>query len=71
MPNLDPRLPLEIERAIAAAHRATWRAALGAESWQDQGLADDLHAIAEELRRVQEAMLKRASGQFSRARRRA
>lgn len=52
---------LRLEQAIARAHRAAWGAANLAESRTDQGVADDLYAICDELRRVQESLLKQSS----------
>lgn len=49
---------LQIEAAIAAAHRRTLQAAHMAETRSDQGLADDLHQISVELQRIQEDLLK-------------
>lgn len=54
---------LRLEQAIARAHRATWGAANLAESRTDQGVADDLYGICQELRRVQESLLKQSSQQ--------
>jgi len=47
-----------LESKLAAAHRCVWSAANQAEALADQGLADDLHAIAMEIRRCTEALLK-------------
>jgi hypothetical protein len=62
--SLDPKIPLELERKVANAHRYIWQAALLAESWQHQELADDLHQIGTELRRINESLVKRSTGAF-------
>jgi hypothetical protein len=51
---------LRLEQQIARAHRAAWAAATVAELLPDQGYADDLHQICDELRRIQESLLKSA-----------
>lgn len=40
------------ESALATAHRSIWRCATYAESQRDQGLADDLYALAGEIGRI-------------------
>ena len=49
---------LWIEQHLATAHKAIWKAANLAEELPDQGLADDLHDLNEEVRRILEDMLK-------------
>jgi len=61
---LDPKIPLDLEKRVAEAHRKVWQAALLAESWQHQELADDLHQLAQELRRINESLVKRNTGLF-------
>jgi len=58
MDKVRPISILAIEGKLASAHRALWSAANQAEARADQGLADDLHAIAEEVRRCIESLLK-------------
>jgi hypothetical protein len=53
---------LQVEKHISYAHRALLRAAYLAESFSVQSTADDLHQLAEETRRVQEALLKGSRG---------
>jgi hypothetical protein len=47
-----------LEATIANAHRVVWAAAAQAERRAEQGCADDLHQIADELRRVGESLLR-------------
>lgn len=49
---------LAVERALARAHLALWQAASEAETWRDQGYADDLYQLAEEVGRVNVSLLK-------------
>jgi hypothetical protein len=57
MPNHDA---IQIERSLATAHRALWRAHFHAEviGSAGEGLLLDLEQILEAVRRVNEAMLK-------------
>lgn len=47
-----------VEAAIAAAHKATWRAADLSENWVDDGFSDDLRSIVVELQRIQTDLLR-------------
>jgi hypothetical protein len=51
-------LHLQIEKRLAVVHRNLWAAALAAESMRDQGLADDLHLLAESVRNLSEDLLR-------------
>lgn len=46
-----------VEAAVAAAHKATWRAADLSENWADDGFSDDLRSIVVELQRIQSDLL--------------
>lgn len=62
------RTILKLEGLLAQAHRATYQAALLAESRSDQGLADDLHQLSGELVRITVDLLSgRASSAKTRA----
>lgn len=49
---------LIIERNLAVCHRSLWIAASHAETLKDQGLADDLYALAAEVGRVNISLLE-------------
>lgn len=49
---MPDRRVLDIERKLAAAHRALWTAAQLAETMVDQGLTDDLYQIFTEIGRI-------------------
>lgn len=49
---------LTIEALIARAHRSILTAAMRAEPFSDQGLAEDLHQVGDEIRRLQESLLR-------------
>lgn len=49
----------QAENAIGSAHRALWRAAQACEGDRAlEGVAQDLFGILDELRRIQESLLK-------------
>jgi hypothetical protein len=48
-----------LEASIANAHRVVWAAAAQAERRHEQGAAEDLHQIADELRRVGTSLMRR------------
>lgn len=50
-----------VEAAVAAAHRATYRAADLSENWRDDGFSEDLRAVCVELQRIQEDLLRGSS----------
>jgi hypothetical protein len=64
-------LNLRVEKLLAIAQRAVWTAANLAESARDQSTADDLHQIADEIRRIQESLLRRPTGHWAAQRHRA
>ena len=49
---------LRIEKLLAAAHMALWRAAAESEHMRDQGLTDDLYQLAAEVGRVNVSLLE-------------
>lgn len=48
---------LVIENLLGVAHRRIWSAAMEAENLADQGLADDLHELHQEIRRIHDASI--------------
>ena len=58
-------LVLQLEKELAHAHQYLWRAALLSETMRDQSLADDLHQLAQEVRRLEEDMLKKNTAAWS------
>jgi len=46
------------EAALAAAHRALWRAGIAAEQLGDEGAAQDVDQLLKEVTRLAEASLK-------------
>lgn len=48
---------MSIEKLLASAHKALWSAAQFAEARRDQGLADDLHGLRQEVERLSVACL--------------
>lgn len=55
---------LGVEKCLAAAHAALWRASQLAETLRDQSLADDLHQLTSEVGRINVDLL---TGSRSRA----
>lgn len=49
---------LAIEKQLSTVQSILWSAAQRAEALRDQGMADDLHQVREELRRIQNDLLK-------------
>lgn len=49
---------LKMEKYVAVAHQALWRAAVEAECLRDPGWADDLYQLCNEINRLQEDLLK-------------
>lgn len=49
---------LRVESLVAQAHRRVWLAARAAESLVDQGLAEDLYALAVELERLNLSLVR-------------
>lgn len=50
---------LRLEKALAFAHQSLSRAAYTAEGFNDQSTADDLWQLTQEVRRLNEDLLKR------------
>ncbi len=50
---------LRLEKALAFAHQSLSRAAYTAEGFNDQSTADDLWQLVQEVRRLNEDLLKR------------
>lgn len=48
---------LVVENLLGVVHRRLWTAAMEAENLADQSLANDLHQLHEEVRRIHESLV--------------